>query len=261
MEETNIEKLNTFIKSLGFDESEIAEIAKSEDSEPFIAKVKDSFKSQLLADQLFIDEVSKPHKDAVFGKVKQLSKLVRKEYGLDIPESELEKMEFADLLKKAREKDKSDKTVDESSLAKKYTELLEEFEEFKASVPNKEKEIIAIYEERLKESEARENFSKIVEADPMATKENVSYLTDTIVKLVKAEGRKLIIDDKKIVHYVGMDNVPIRDEKGSVITPKKLVSNFLTMVNSSTYKASGGNNQKTTIADSENLLALLGVGI
>lgn len=261
MEGQNIEKLNTFIKSLGFEDSEIAEISNSEDYEPFLNKLKDGFKSQLITDQSFIDEISKPHKDAVFGKVKQLSKIVRKEYGLDIAESELEKIEFSELLKKAREKDKSQKSVDENSLSKKYTELLEEFEDLKASIPERERQIVSTWEERLKESEARENFSKIVEADPMATKENISYLTDTISKLIKAEGRKLIIDEKKTVHYVGMDNVPIRDEKGAVITPKKLVSNFLTMVNSSTYKTSGGNSQKTSISDGDNLLSLLGAGI
>ena len=43
MEGQNIEKLNTFIKSLGFEDSEIAEISNSEDYEPFLNKLKDGF--------------------------------------------------------------------------------------------------------------------------------------------------------------------------------------------------------------------------
>jgi hypothetical protein len=63
---------------------------------------------------------------------------------------------------------------------------------------------------------------------------------------------------KKIVHYVDSNNMPIRDEKGNVITPKKLVSNFLTMVNGSTYSQSG--TTTTTIPKTNDLLAMMGSG-
>ena len=184
--------------------------------------------------------------------------MVRKEYGLDIPENKKKKMPFEDLLKKAREKDKANIQVNESEISKKQFELLEELEELKNSIPEREKQIIAQYEERLNESSAKEGFSKVIESDPLATKENVSFLTDTIYKLVKSEGRKLIVDEKKIVHYVDSNNMPIRDEKGNVITPKKLVSNFLTMVNGSTYSQSG--TTTTTIPKTNDLLAMMGSG-
>jgi hypothetical protein len=260
MESPN-EKLVNFVKSLGFDEDEIKAINESENEDafvPFVSKIKENYKSQILSDQSVLDEISKPHKDAIFGKIKQLSKMVRKEYGLDIPESELEKMPFEDLLKKAREKDKANIQVNESEISKKQFELLEELEELKNSIPEREKQIIAQYEERLNESSAKEGFSKVIESDPLATKENVSFLTDTIYKLVKSEGRKLIVDEKKIVHYVDSNNMPIRDEKGNVITPKKLVSNFLTMVNGSTYSQSG--TTTTTIPKTNDLLAMMGSG-
>lgn len=261
MENTQNEKLLSFVKSLGFEDDEIKTINESEDEtafNPFIDKLKSNYKSQILSDQSVLDEIAKPHKDAIFGKVKQLAKMVRKEYGLEIPESELEKMPFDELLKKAREKDKSSVQINESEISKKQFELLEELEELKNSIPEREKKIIADYEEKLNENSARVEFSKVIEADPLATKENVSFLTDTIYKLVKSEGRKLVVDDKKIVHYVDGSNMPIRDEKGNVITPKKLVTNFLTMVGGVAYSQTSTTTKTNT--KTNDLLAMMGSG-
>jgi len=105
MAEFNQEQVKTFFTNLGLEETDFTKISTEEitDFEPFVSKIKGGIVESLKADTTFLDEITKPFKDAPIGKENQLKKVIRKQFGLSMSEDDLKKMPFDDLVLKAKE--------------------------------------------------------------------------------------------------------------------------------------------------------------
>ena len=90
----NIEQIKQFLSNVGVTEEDFTALSTStvEDFNPFLNKVKSGVKDVLINDTAFIDELSKPFKDAPIGKEKQLKKEARKFFNLTMKEDELAKL-------------------------------------------------------------------------------------------------------------------------------------------------------------------------
>ena len=105
MAEFNQEQVKTFLTNLGLEETDFIRISTEEitDFEPIVSKIKGGIAESLKSDTTFLDEITKPFKDAPIGKENQLKKIVRKTFGLNLSEDELKKMPFDELTNKAKE--------------------------------------------------------------------------------------------------------------------------------------------------------------
>ena len=128
MSDVKLEQIQSFLKSVGLEDSDFEQLSKGdvEDLTPFVDKAKSGIREVLLSDSTFLEEISKPYKDAPIGKEKQLKKKKRKFFNLQIKEDDLAKMPLSEILKQGTEHLQSSSSVDIEKLKNDYSALLEE---------------------------------------------------------------------------------------------------------------------------------------
>jgi len=97
----NIEQIKSFLTNVGVTDEDFIALSTNtiEDFDPYLNKIKAGVKDVLVNDTAFIEELSKPFKDAPIGKEKQLKKEARKFFNLTMKEDELAKLSLSDILK------------------------------------------------------------------------------------------------------------------------------------------------------------------
>lgn len=269
MAEFNQEQVKTFFTNLGLEETDFTKISTEEvtDFEPFISKIKGGIAETLKADTVFLDEITKPFKDAPIGKEKQLKKLVRGAFGLSFTEPELANMPFADLLAKAKEAVSVSSPNNSTELQKQLTEYMEKYEELESGVPTKiqtevEKER-ATWQAKFDSMVIREEVSQLVAVESTGVKkENIPNFTTAFLGFVQQSGYKIAIDAKKNMKLTDVEGNPVQ-VNGALLKVKDFLKTFGETVMNMNVAPRGGvadNQQLNTGNKDLAALELMGAG-
>ena len=164
----NIEQIKSFLTNVGVTDEDFIALSTNtiEDFDPYLNKIKAGVKDVLINDTAFIEELSKPFKDAPIGKEKQLKKEARKFFNLTIKEDELSKLSLSDILKIGTDTLRVADNDGAERLKTAYSDLLEEYENFKNEVlPNKLLEVENTYKNKLQEKDLFEELMGVVAKD------------------------------------------------------------------------------------------------
>lgn len=225
----NIEQIKQFLSNVGVTEEDFTALSTStvEDFNPFLNKVKSGVKDVLINDTAFIDELSKPFKDAPIGKEKQLKKEARKFFNLTMKEDELAKLSLSDILKIGTDALRVADNDGIENVKSKYSDLLEEYENYKNEVlPSKILEIENTYKNKLQEKDLFEELMGVVAKDTQVQKENLNLYTTTFKGYVGQMGWHVEMDAKRILKLKGVDGLPIKKEDGSILTLQDALKDF-----------------------------------
>lgn len=267
MAEFNQEQVKTFFTNLGLEETDFTRIATEEitDFEPFVSKIKGGIAESLKSDTTFLDEITKPFKDAPIGKENQLKKIVRKTFGLThLSEDELKKMPFDELANKAKEIIAGSATTNTTELQTKLSEYMEKYESLETDLPTKIE--TAVNEERQKWQSKfdamtiRDEVSQLVAVESQVKKENVPNFTTAFLGFVSQSGFKITVDSKKALKIVDQDNNPVQ-QNNAIVTVKGLLKSFGdTILNLNTAPRGEVTKEISTGNKDLNALALMGKG-
>ncbi len=74
MSDIKIEQVKTFFENLGLESTDFEQLSTSEvtDFSPFITKIKSGIENEIKTDTAFLEELTKPFKDAPIGKENHL---------------------------------------------------------------------------------------------------------------------------------------------------------------------------------------------
>ena len=225
----NIEQIKSFLTNVGVTDEDFIALSTNtiEDFDPYLNKIKAGVKDVLVNDTAFIEELSKPFKDAPIGKEKQLKKEARKFFNLTIKEDELSKLSLSDILKIGTDTLRVADNDGAERLKTAYSDLLEEYENFKNEVlPNKLLEVENTYKNKLQEKDLFEELMGVVAKDTQVQKENLNLYTTTFKGYVGQMGWHVEMDAKRILKLKGVDGLPVKKEDGSILTLQDALKDF-----------------------------------
>ena len=232
MAEFNQEQVKTFFTNLGLEETDFTRIATEEitDFEPFVSKIKGGIAESLKSDTTFLDEITKPFKDAPIGKENQLKKIVRKTFGLThLSEDELKKMPFDELANKAKEIIAGSATTNTTELQTKLSEYMEKYEYLETKLTTKietaSNEESQKWQSKFDAMTIRDEVSQLVAVESQVKKENVPNFTTAFLGFVSQSGFKITVDSKKALKIVDQDNNPVQ-QNNAIVTVKGLLKSF-----------------------------------
>lgn len=231
MEGLELEQLQSFFKSVGLEDSDFEKISKEkvEDFAPYLEKAKLGIKEVLMADTTFLDEISRPYKDAPIGKEKQLKKEVRKFFNLQIKEDDLAKMPLSEILTQGTEHLKSTSTTDIDKLKNDYSLLLEENERLRnEEMPNKITEIENTWKQKIQSKDIFEELMGEVAKETQVQKENISMFATTFQGYLSQQGLKLDIDSKRALKIKDSEGLPAKNKDGGILHLKEALRDFST---------------------------------
>lgn len=231
MSDLKVEQLQSFFKSVGLEDSDFDKISKEdiEDFTPYVEKAKSGIREVLMADTTFLDEISRPYKDAPIGKEKQLKKEVRKFFNLQIKEDDLAKMPLSEILAQGTEHLKSTTTTDIDKLKNDYSLLLEENERLKnEEIPNKISEIENTWKQKIQSKDIFEELMGEVAKETQVQKENISMFATTFQGYLSQSGFKLDIDSKRALKIKDAEGLPAKNKDGGILHLKEALRDFST---------------------------------
>lgn len=263
MAEFNQEQVKTFFTNLGLEETDFTKISTEEvtDFEPFISKIKGGIAESLKADTTFLDEITKPFKDAPIGKENQLKKVVRKTFGLNLSEDELKKMPFDELANKAKEVLSSATGANTTELQTKLSEYMENFELLKNDVPNIVNEAVekerSSWQAKFDSMTIREEVAQLVAVESTGVKkENIPNFTTAFLGFVQQSGYKIAIDAKKIMKLTDLDGNPVQ-LNGALLRVKDFLKTFgETVMNMNVAPRGGASDGQQLSTGNKDLAAL-----
>jgi hypothetical protein len=270
MAEFNQEQVKTFFTNLGLEETDFTKISTEEvtDFEPFISKIKGGITESLKSDTTFLDEITKPFKDAPIGKENQLKKIVRKTFGLThLSEDELKKMPFEELANKAKEVIAGNSTSNNTELQTKLSDYMERYEALETDLPTKVNEAVekerATWQAKFDSMTIREEVAQLVAVESQGVKkENIPNFTTAFLGFVQQSGYKITIDAKKNMKLTDFDGNPAQ-LNGTLLRVKDFLKTFGETVMNMNVAPRGGatDNQQLSIGNKDLLaLELMGKG-
>lgn len=259
-----IEQVQSFLKSLGLEDSDFEKLSKEEveDFTPFVDKAKSGIKSLLLTDDTFIDEISKPFKDAPIGKEKQLKKEARKFFNLQIKEDDLTKMPLSEILAKGTETLRNADGTELANIKTAYSELLEENEKLKNEVlPSTVAEIENKYKAQMQEKELFEELIGVVSKHTQVARENISMYSETFQAYLEKQGYRLEMKTKPNIKIVDKQGLPAKNKDGGVLHLAEALTDFSQKMQVNVKPVGGVQTRPTpTNSSSRSLLDLMGRG-
>ncbi|MGV8130471.1 MAG: hypothetical protein ACP5N7_00030 [Candidatus Pacearchaeota archaeon] len=265
MSDIKIEQVKTFFENLGLESTDFEQLSTSEvtDFSPFITKIKSGIENEIKTDTAFLEELTKPFKDAPIGKEKQLKKAVRKSFGLTFSEDELTKMPFDELISKAKETIASTNTDKSSELQSQLTDYMERYEKLETEVlPSKIEEVNKKWQDKFDAINIRQEVSELVATDVQVKKENIPNFTTIFMGFIHQSGWKVSITDKKELKLTDQEGNPIKKTDGiGVLKVKDALKMFSETVNfNTTPRGETPNIEISTKNKDRQALEMLGKG-
>lgn len=229
MSEVKLEQLQNVLKAFGLEDEDFQKLTTEEleDTTPYVQKMQSHIREVLTTDQEFVEGLVKPFKDAPIGKENQLKKEVRKYFGLQIPEDELKKTPFSELLKRGTETMKSTVNADVEKLQQATAEWMEKYEALEASIPTKIQEVEMQFTSKLKEKETSEQLLNLTATEvPQIAKENIPMFVKALTGYARSEGHKITIDDQKNIKVYDSEGMPLKNAEGHLVKAKDYIKNF-----------------------------------
>ena len=266
MAEFNQEQVKTFLTNLGLEETDFTKISTEEitDFEQFVSKIKGGIAESLKSDTTFLDEITKPFKDAPIGKENQLKKIVRKTFGLNLSEDELKKMPFDELTNKAKEVIAGSATNNTTELQSKLSEYMEKYESLETDLPTKIEEAVnkerQAWQSKFDSMTIRDEVSQLVAVESQVKKENIPNFTTAFLGFISQSGYRISVDAKKALKVVDNDGNPVQ-QNNAIVTVKGLLKTFgETVLNLNTSPRGEATREISTGNKDLNALALMGKG-
>lgn len=228
------------LQSIGFEEEDINLLNsedKIEDFSPFVEKLNSKFYDKIKSDEAFIEQITKPHKDAIIGKENSYKRQIRKAFGLDIKDDDLKKADFNKLLEQGLSTIKTDGNMEE--LKSRLIEEMEAKENLLEQVKNEyEKKISEItdsYNKKIQQNEIDKIMINELEAEPLVEKNNLSIMVKTIRGNMYEDGYHVEITPQKKLRLINSDGVPIKDDKGTHLSFSKYVNSILAQIRGNVF--------------------------
>jgi len=256
-----MDNLNKNLEALGLTEDEIAIVKKDKELSvsDFQARLKSNIAKELKADESFINEITEPIKGQIIGKQKQLAKILRNTFELPLDSKTVESMDFEELAKKAKETLGSTIKKDDAELKAQIIKEIEAREKLEEDYKKQIKDIEDVYQNKLNERDILNKLIELSEGNEMIAKENASYTANAYFKLKKAEGCVFVLDEKKHLHITDEKGLPVKDEKGNIVTANKDITDFVLKF-SNGVKPKGTNNNSSPNNSKNPFLENLGKG-
>lgn len=243
MSEVKLEQIQSFLKSVGLEDSDFEQLSKGdvEDLTPFVDKAKSGIREVLLSDSTFLEEISKPYKDAPIGKEKQLKKEARKFFNLQIKEDDLAKMPLSEILKQGTEHLQSSSSVDIEKLKNDYSALLEENERLKnEELPAKISEVENTWKQKVQSKDIFEELMKEVAKETQVQKENISVFTTSFQGYLSQLGFKIDIDNKRALKIKDAEGLPAKNNDGGILHLKEALKDYYIKMQGNVKPVGGG---------------------
>lgn len=265
MSEVKIEQLQNFFKSFGLEDEDFAKLSAEpiEDFTPFVEKMRGHVKNELMADTSFVEEISKPFKDAPIGKENQLKKEARKFFSLQMTEDELKKTPLSEILKRGTESLKSTVNVDVEKFQNAAAEWMEKYEALEASIPDRERAVEEKWQSKYRDQQTKEELISLSATEaPGIAKENLSHFVTTLLGFANQNGHKITIDERKQVKILDSEGMPLKNEQGHIVRTKDYIKDFASKLNVNIAPKGAGTPIPGGIPSKQNdLLALMGKGL
>lgn len=229
MSEVKLEQLQNVLKAFGLEDEDFQKLTSEEleDTTPYVQKMQSHIREVLTTDTEFVEGLVKPFKDAPIGKENQLKKEVRKYFGLQMPEDELKKTPFQELLKRGTETMKSTVNADVEKLQQTAAEWMEKYEALEASIPSKIQEVEQQFVGKLKEKETHEQLLNLTATEvAQISKENLPHFVISLKGYAREMGHKFVIDDNKNVKILDSEGLPLKNAEGHIVKAKEYVKTF-----------------------------------
>ena len=142
-------------------------------------------------------------------------------------EDELAKLSLSDILKMGTDALRVADNDGIESVKSKYSDLLEEYENYKNEVlPSKILEIENTYKNKLQEKDLFEELMGVVAKDTQVQKDNINLYTTTFKGYINQVGWHVEMDNKRVLKLKGSDGLPVKKEDGSILTLQEALKDF-----------------------------------